>query len=125
MPEHNTEAPSTSLAIRRGFLGKCPNCGKGKLFKGFLAEVEHCEVCDEPLSQYDPDLLLALSVGLVVVAAVALVYAIVETNGGGSPVVYLTLLFPVTAIVSVVVLRPFKGALTGYLWVSGIKAGNN
>ena len=34
-----------SLAARRGLLGLCPNCGKTKLFAGYLKQVEACSNC--------------------------------------------------------------------------------
>ena len=31
--------------IRAGLLCRCPNCGRGRLFAGFLKVVDRCEVC--------------------------------------------------------------------------------
>lgn len=31
----------------RGALGRCPNCGKGRLFAGYLKQVDRCAVCGE------------------------------------------------------------------------------
>lgn len=33
--------------IRRALVGRCPNCGKGKLFASYLKQVDHCAVCGE------------------------------------------------------------------------------
>ena len=32
------------LSMARGFLGKCPNCGKGRLFASFVKTVEHASI---------------------------------------------------------------------------------
>src|SRR5207302_5570985 len=44
-----TEERETSLktAIRRALLGRCPACGQGKLFHGYLKQVENCSACSE------------------------------------------------------------------------------
>ena len=36
------------LALKRGFLGRCPNCGEGHLFRAFVKVADHCEKCGEP-----------------------------------------------------------------------------
>lgn len=105
-------------AVGRGTMFRCPNCGEGKLFTGFLTVVDRCEHCGEPLSEYEPELLLALLVGLVVVTVVAIVFFIAEIEGWGSPMTYLTLLVPIAGVVTLLVLRPFKGGLVGLLWAS-------
>ena len=33
------------LPIARGLLGRCPRCGEGKLFQGFLGLRERCDRC--------------------------------------------------------------------------------
>ena len=39
-----TEIP-LGLAARRGLLGRCPSCGKTKLFASYLKQVEACPNC--------------------------------------------------------------------------------
>lgn len=119
MSEQNEEgaAPPDKLqAIGRGLVFKCPNCGKGKLFRGFLTLVDRCEECDEPLGRFEPDLLLALLVGLVVVTVVAVIFFVAEIAELGGPLIYITLLFPISTAVTFLVLRPFKGGLVGLMW---------
>ena len=38
--------PARINPIRAGLLCRCPNCGKGQLFAGFLKVVDRCAVCD-------------------------------------------------------------------------------
>ena len=35
-------------AIKRGCAGKCPSCGKGKMFRAYLKVNDTCPVCDTP-----------------------------------------------------------------------------
>jgi len=32
--------------LKRGFMGSCPKCGKTKLFKSYLKQVDICKVCE-------------------------------------------------------------------------------
>jgi len=34
-----------ALAMRRGFLGRCPNCGRAPLFQSYLKQVQSCPAC--------------------------------------------------------------------------------
>jgi uncharacterized protein (DUF983 family) len=35
------------LTVVRALIGRCPNCGEGKLFASYLKPVEQCAVCGE------------------------------------------------------------------------------
>jgi uncharacterized protein (DUF983 family) len=37
--------PPVLTAIGRGLMCRCPACGKGKLFRAYLKQVERCSVC--------------------------------------------------------------------------------
>ena len=42
-------------AILRGLLCRCPNCGKGKLFTGYLTVRDSCSVCGEDFTAQRAD----------------------------------------------------------------------
>jgi uncharacterized protein (DUF983 family) len=94
-----------------GLGAKCPRCGRGKLFKGLLDVRERCEVCDLDLSPHDTGdgatVFVILFLGAIVVGlAVWLEFAF------SPPVwVHLVVWIPVITIMSVAMLRPFKGIL--------------
>ena len=52
-----TPPPDRSLreAMTRGFLGRCPSCGRGRLFRSYLKVVNACNVCGEELSGHRAD----------------------------------------------------------------------
>lgn|SRR5690554_5073252 len=102
-------------AMGRGFAGKCPNCGDGRMFSGFLT-LKKCDVCGEQLDQYEPSLLLPLAVGIVIVTIVAHVYFALEIMGLGSPILSISVIVPISVVLSLLIIRPFKGALVGLLW---------
>ncbi len=49
------ENRSAALSIRRGLVGRCPNCGRGRLFRGYLAQVDRCAECGEPWGEIRAD----------------------------------------------------------------------
>src|SRR5690554_6235485 len=102
-------------AMGRGLVGKCPNCGDDRMFSGFLT-LKKCDVCGEELDQYEPSLLLPLAVGIVVVTIVAHVYFALEIMELGSPILSLSVVVPISVVVSLLIIRPFKGALVGLIW---------
>ena len=42
-------------ALRRGFRGRCPACGEGRMFRAFLKVADHCPDCCEPLHHHRAD----------------------------------------------------------------------
>jgi len=42
-------------ALLRGFMCRCPNCGRGKLFRAYLKVVDRCAVCGEDFSHQRAD----------------------------------------------------------------------
>jgi uncharacterized protein (DUF983 family) len=57
--------------IMAGLRGRCPRCGKGRLFSGFLTVAPRCEVCGLDYSFADPAdgpaIFVMLIIGFVVV----------------------------------------------------------
>jgi len=41
--------------LRRGLLGRCPCCGKGRTFRAFLKVTDRCDVCGEELFHHRAD----------------------------------------------------------------------
>jgi uncharacterized protein (DUF983 family) len=42
-------------AARRAVANRCPHCGKGKLMRGYLKQVDNCAVCGESFGQIRAD----------------------------------------------------------------------
>ena len=57
--------------VRAGLSGRCPRCGEGRLFKGFLAVGDHCGNCGLDYSFADagdgPAVFVILIIGFLVV----------------------------------------------------------
>src|SRR6266700_3224029 len=72
-----TTAAMIRQAMTRGFFGKCPNCGHGKMFRAFLKVADNCPVCSEPLHHQRADdfpaYIVIVLVGHIIVPLVLLV----------------------------------------------------
>ena len=66
------------LSMRRGFFGRCPNCGKGKIFRAFLKVADRCPACDEALHHHRADDAPAYFVILIVGHVVVPLALVVE-----------------------------------------------
>lgn len=49
------ETRDTMLSIRRALRGRCPNCGRGRLFATYLRQVDRCAACGEPWGELRAD----------------------------------------------------------------------
>ncbi len=62
---------STGAVVRLGLRGRCPRCGQGRVFEGYLKIAEACPVCGLVLSGHDvgdgPVVPAMLVIGTIVV----------------------------------------------------------
>ena len=116
--EHQSLRPARPLwtAMKRGFLGKCPNCGEGSLFDSYVKTVDKCEHCGEAIYHHRADdlpaYLVVVIVGHIVVGAFLGVETALDLPLGG----HLAIWIPLTIALAIVLLRPVKGAVVGLQW---------
>ncbi|WEX11714.1 DUF983 domain-containing protein [Chelativorans sp. AA-79] len=103
-------------SMRRGFFGKCPHCGKGRLFRSFLKTVDHCAECGEEMSHHRADDLPAYLVIVVVGHIVVGAFMGVEAATAWSSWVHLAIWVPITILMSLALIGPIKGAVVGLQW---------
>jgi uncharacterized protein (DUF983 family) len=103
-------------AMRRGFAGRCPNCGQGKLFRAFLKVDDHCAHCGQDFSAHRADDLPAYLVIVIVGHLLVPVILWIETNYSPPVWLQLSIYLPVTLIASLALLQPVKGAVVGLQW---------
>lgn len=94
-----------------GVAGRCPNCGEGHLFEGFLKVAPVCEACGYDLSKADSG--DGPAVFVIMVAGFLVAFAALFTEFTVHPPiwVHLILWLPLTLILCLGLLRPFKGAM--------------
>lgn len=118
MPVENVTPNDRSIltSTMRGMLCKCPACGEGKVFDGFLNIKANCEVCGEDLSQHRADDLPAylniFLVGHIVVGFMAfmMTFKLVDMW----TMMALTILLCIAS--AFFLMRPLKGMVLGNQW---------
>lgn len=98
---------------RAGLAARCPRCGRGHLFKGFLDVAERCEACGLSYDFVDagdgPAVFVSFAALIVVVALALVIDAAYEP-----PVwVLLLVLTPLALVFCLGLLRPAKGLMIG------------
>ncbi len=94
-----------------GLLCRCPNCGKGKLFSGYLKVAPRCSVCDLDFGFADSGDGPAIFVIFLVAPLIITLALIVSALFNPPPYVHLMLWIPATLVFSLLLLPPFKGVL--------------
>ena len=103
-------------ALKRGFRGRCPRCGEGKLFRAFLKVDDHCSACGQDFTPHRADDLPAYLV-IVMVGHIVVPSALwIETNYSPPVALQLAIYLPFTLIASLLLLQPVKGAVIGLQW---------
>jgi uncharacterized protein (DUF983 family) len=109
MSEH--AMPKTASPVLAGLAGRCPRCGKGRLFSGYLTLAPACPACGLDQSAADtgdgPAVFLILIVGVVVVAG-----ALISEVAYQPPYwVHAIIWGPLAVILPLLLLRPAKGLM--------------
>ena len=103
-------------AMLRGALMRCPQCGKGHLYRAFLKVADACPACGEELHHHRaddaPPYVTIFFVGHLVIASLLAVDIAYDW-----PVwLHLAVWLPLTVILCLALLPVFKGALIGLQW---------
>jgi len=106
------EPPSTVLqSAMRGIACRCPRCGRGKLFRGFLTLRPRCESCGLDYAFIDtgdgPAIFIIMLAGAVVVGAAL----IVEVKYQPPFWLHAVLWLPLTLVTTLLPLRSMKSLL--------------
>jgi uncharacterized protein (DUF983 family) len=105
------KAPTNNLPIGRGLRGRCPQCGEGRLFHGFLSLRPACERCGLDYGFADagdgPAVFVILIGGCIVVFAALITEVVYQPPYW----VHAALWLPLILIVTLVPLRLVKGLL--------------
>jgi uncharacterized protein (DUF983 family) len=103
-------------ALKRGFRGRCPKCGEGKLFRAFLKVDDACSACGQDFTAHRADDLPAYLVIVIVGHIVVPTALMIETNYSPPVALQLAIYLPLTLVASLVLLQPVKGAVVGVQW---------
>jgi uncharacterized protein (DUF983 family) len=108
-----SDQPSSQLVspLYAGLMCRCPGCGRGKLFRGFLGLRERCDACGLDYGFIDagdgPAVFVILFAGFVVVACALLVEVAYQPPYW----VHAVLWVPLVLLMTLAPLRLMKGLL--------------
>lgn len=110
--------PPRELApsMRRGWAGRCPACGEGRIFGRFLKVNPGCSACGEDLSQHRADDLPPYIVITIVAHIVGTGILLAETWYLWPMWTHMTLWPALTIILGLGLMQPVKGAVIGLQW---------
>jgi len=107
--------------LQRGFRRRCPNCGEGRLFAGYLKINPTCPSCGHANGRYRaddaPPYFTMLIVGHVIVPAML----ILEQMQQPAEWVQAALWLPLTVVMTLALLPRVKGAVIGFQWAQRIR----
>jgi uncharacterized protein (DUF983 family) len=106
--------------ISRGARRRCPTCGQGSLFDGFLTLRPTCSVCGANNADYlcedFPPYLTIFAVGHLVVPLLVLIDLRYQPSEWLQAAIWL----PVTVLLCLLLLPIMKGGVAGLCWAVGL-----
>jgi len=103
-------------ALWRGMRRRCPECGQGRLFRGYLKVQEVCDVCGHENGRYPaddaPPYFTILIVGHLVIAPMLLFPFIWQAPAW----LVLLVTLPTLLVLTLIILPIVKGAVIGGHW---------
>lgn len=119
MTQHSNGLSPFATGVR----GRCPRCGEGRLFSGFLTLAENCERCGLDFGFADsgdgPAVLIMFPVGTIVVVG----WIVSDALFGWPVLAQLVIWSMMTILLSILMLRPFKGVMVNLQYRTGTRAG--
>ena len=111
MSDAPSPAPAPPSPFAAGLAGRCPRCGKGSIFDGFLALKPRCPLCDFDLSKADTGDDPAFFASFIGGFALLAVGVWMQVSYDSSFWAYVVLAVVGTALI-IGMIRPLKGLLT-------------
>jgi uncharacterized protein (DUF983 family) len=104
----------------RGLTGRCPHCGKGRMFRAFLKVKDACEVCGEELHHQRADDFPAYLVIVLVGHLVIPLVLHVEMTYEPAYWIHAVLWLPLTLVLTLALIQPMKGLVIALQWRAGM-----
>ena len=117
----NSPIPNSSvndfwLTALRGLIGRCPHCGKGRLFRRYLKPVSNCSYCQEAYGHIRADDGPAW-LTIVVVGHILAPILLVTVPNSSWPDWVSMLVWPLLAfLIALIILPRAKGLFISLIW---------
>jgi uncharacterized protein (DUF983 family) len=110
------EERDTKTSVLRGLRRKCPSCGEGHMFVGYLKVADQCPVCREELSHHRADDGPAYLTILIVGHLMGILMHVIFINFRPEPLVMATGFTVGCVALSLYLLPRFKGFIVAMQW---------
>jgi uncharacterized protein (DUF983 family) len=119
-PTVRRSAPRLLTGLRRGSARKCPACGKGQLFCGYLAVRRICPTCGNDNDQYPSDDFAPYVTIFLVLHLLTPILFLVDRTWEMAVGLEMTVAIPIFLAATLLLLPFAKGAVIGLAWAFGV-----
>jgi len=112
--------PNLLLGVRRGVTRRCPACGKGELFCGYLAIRPICAACGNDNEQYPSDDFAPYVTIFLVLHLMVPILVAADRTWDVSVGFEAAVAIPIFLIATLILLPFSKGAVIGFAWSRGV-----
>ena len=120
-PPRSYDLPhSFPAAILRGFLGKCPRCGEGRLFRAWLKPKDHCPCCALDLREQRSDDFPAYVAIFITGHVLAPILIMLVLDFELSILALTIIVFAMAIAMLMALIQPSKGAVIALQWWNGM-----
>ena len=120
-PPRSYDLPhSFPAAILRGFLGKCPRCGEGQLFRAWLKPRDHCPCCALDLREQRSDDFPAYVAIFITGHVLAPILIMLVLDFELSILALTIIVFAMAIAMLMALIQPSKGAVIALQWWNGM-----
>ncbi|TDH63613.1 DUF983 domain-containing protein [Dankookia rubra] len=113
-------SPALWPGLRRGVSRRCPACGEGRLFCGYLAVIPACSVCANDNEQYPSDDFAPYVTMFLVLHLMVPILLIADRAWNAPMGLELALALPLFAAATLLLLPFAKGGVIGFAWSRGV-----
>ena len=115
-----TDFPPVTTMMKRGLRGRCPVCGKGRIFNGFLRVVDQCSECGTELGRIRAD--DAPPYFTIVIVGHVIIPLMLWLERAQTPPLWVhsAIFLPLTVGMALALIRPIKGATLGGMLKLGL-----
>jgi uncharacterized protein (DUF983 family) len=114
-------APELRTGMLRGLCRRCPACGRGKLFAGYLAVRPMCAVCGNDNEQYPSDDFAPYVTMFLVLHLMVPILVLADRTWQMSVWLEGVVALPIFSLATLVVLPFAKGGVIGLAWAYDVK----
>lgn len=119
-PDPVRDGRSARDAFLHGLRGRCPACGKGRMFRAFLKVDDTCAHCGEELHHHRADDFPAYLVIVIVGHILVPIVLAVETEFAPAYWIHALLWGPAVIGLTLGLIQPVKGAVVAMQWFLGM-----